>query len=112
MDDNDELRDAVKELLELLGNEVFEAKNGEEAIEIYKNNSIDLVILDLTIIGGMGGKETIKELKKIDPDVKAVVSSGYSDDDAMANYREYGFIAKIEKPYTLDKLKKLLNEIL
>ncbi len=111
MDDNDELRETVKELLELLGNKVYTATKGEEAIEIYKNNKIDLAILDLTIIGGMGGKETIKELLKIDKNVKAIVSSGYSDDDAMANYKEYGFIGKIEKPYTIAKLKKLLEEI-
>ncbi len=110
MDDNDELREAVKELLELLGHEVFTAKKGEEAIEIYKNNKIDLVILDLTIIGGMGGRDTIKELLKIDKKVKAIVSSGYSDDDVIANYKKYGFVDKIEKPYTLTKLKKLLEK--
>ena len=111
MDDNDELREVVTELLQLLGHNVYTATKGEEAIEIYKQNNIDYVILDLTIPGGMGGKETLKQLKKIDKNVKAVVSSGYTDDDVMANYKKYGFIAKIEKPYTLEKLKELLKEL-
>ncbi len=114
MDDNNQLRETMKELLELLGHKVFTASKGEEAIEIYKKNqkNIDLVILDLTIIGGMGGKEAIKELLKINPNIKAIVSSGYSDDPVMSDYKSYGFIEKIEKPYTIKKFQEIISKLL
>ena len=71
-----------------------------------------MVILDLTIPGGMGGTQTITELLKIDSNVKAVVSSGYCNDPVMANYEDYGFIGVVPKPYTKSQLSELLNKIL
>ena len=65
------------------------------------DNPVDVVIMDLTIPGGMGGKEAVQEIMKIDPEAKVVVSSGYSNDTAMANYQQYGFKAAIAKPYMM-----------
>ena len=66
--------------------------------------------MDLTIPGGMGGKETIKELKKVDPEVKAIVSSGYSNDPIMANFNDYGFIGVLNKPYNVETLSDALSQ--
>ncbi len=71
-----------------------------------------LVILDLTVPGGKGGKETIEKLRKIDPDIKVIVSSGYSTDPVMAHYREYVFMEVIMKPYTLRKIESSIRNIL
>ena len=115
MDDEDVIRECVEELLTHLGYQVELVKNGEEAIALYKaaqsvGQSFDLLILDLTIRGGMGGKETIKKLLEIDPNVKALVSSGYSTDPAMSNFRKYGFCGVITKPYNIEELSKILYQ--
>ena len=72
----------------------------------------DAVILDLTIRGGMGGKDTIKKLREIDPNVKGIVSSGYSQDPVMANFRDFGFCGVITKPYTVEEMGKQLYQVL
>ena len=72
----------------------------------------DIVILDLTIRGGMGGLETLGKLLEIDPGAKAVVSSGYSDEAALSNYRELGFRAFLKKPYNMDELQNTLSVLL
>jgi two-component system, cell cycle sensor histidine kinase and response regulator CckA len=72
----------------------------------------DAVILDLTIPGGMGGKEAIQELLEMNPQLRAVVCSGYSDDEVMSNYREYGFNGVMPKPFDINILSKVLNDIL
>ena len=84
---------------------------------LYENakgtgDSFDLVITDLTVPGGMGGQETIQRLIMFDPDVKAIVSSGYSNDPVMANFKEYGFQGVIAKPYRLLELSKILNKVM
>ena len=71
----------------------------------------DFVILDLTIPGGMGGKEAIKKILQIDPKAKVIVSSGYSNDPVMANYKEYGFSGVIAKPFQLKNLQKAINSV-
>ena len=68
--------------------------------------------MDLTIPGGLGGKETIKRLKEIDPDAKVIVSSGYSNDPVMADFKEYGFMAVIMKPYSIEELSKILHNVI
>ena len=68
--------------------------------------------MDLTIPGGMGGEEAIKELKKVDPHVRAIVSSGYSNDPVMADYKEYGFCDVVTKPYTLEELSETVRRAL
>ena len=75
-------------------------------------DSFDAVILDLTIPGGLGGKEVIQKLMEIDLEVKAIVSSGYSNDPVMANFREYGFKGFIAKPYGIRKLSEVLHGVI
>ena len=116
MDDEEMVRTVAGDLIESLGNEVEYAEQGSEAIDKYRTarqegKPFDLVILDLTIRGGMGGVETIQKLVAEDPDVRAVVSSGYSDDAATSNFREWGFKAFLKKPYTLDELQEVLGRV-
>lgn len=117
MDDEDMIREITGELLLNLGYQVEFAVNGSEAIDMYREaqslgKPFDAVILDLTIPGGMGGKETIRALREIDPKVKAVVSSGYSNDPIMAEFKEYGFCGVIIKPYRLAELSQTLHNVL
>lgn len=117
MDDDLLIRSTINDLLERLGYEVEFASNGEEAIKLYSESLdtekiIDIVIMDLTIKGGMGGKETITELKKINSNVKAIISSGYSDDLVISNYKEYGFLNVILKPYNINQLSSVLHSTL
>ena len=93
------------------------AKDGAEAIRMYREakeseKPYDVVILDLTVPGGMGGKEAIKKLLEIDPEVKAIVSSGYSDDPVLSNFQEYGFKGVMPKPFESRSLGKVLHEVL
>ena len=115
MDDEEPVRSAAKEMLAYLGYEAELAVDGSEAIRMFKdalagNSPYAAVILDLTIPGGMGGNETLKHLKKIYPDVKAIVSSGYSNDPIMANYQKYGFTSIIVKPYRISDLEDALKK--
>lgn len=117
MDDEENIRELVKEMLGSLGYEVTTAMDGAEAIELYRDardsgQPFDAVITDLTVPGGMSGKEAIQQLVKIDPGVKAIVSSGYSNDPIMANFREYNFHGAIAKPYRTRELSILLHEVL
>ncbi len=118
MDDDELVRDSLGQMLVNIGYSVELAINGQEAIAIYKNamlsdHSFDAVIMDLTIPGGMGGKETIVELIKIDPKVKAIVSSGYSYDPIMSNHKDYGFKEVLTKPYMdIKQLIRILNSVI
>ena len=116
MDDEQMILNVITKLIKKLGYDVESAKTGEEAIEIYKkskqeNKPISVIIMDLTIPGGMGGKEAIKELVKIDPNVKVIVSSGYSDDPIMAEFAMYGFKGVLAKPYDLSSLSAELARV-
>lgn len=116
MDDDDMIRDFVLEMAAYLGHEAAFAKNGEEAVELYKKareagERFDVVILDLTVQGGMGGDIAVEELLRIDQTVKAVISSGYSDSPIIKNYRSYGFVDAIAKPYRIDELRELLARV-
>jgi CheY-like chemotaxis protein len=117
MDDEALVRNVVKEMIVALGHELKCAAEGGEALEMFRHamdsgNPFDLVILDLTVKGGMGGEETIRRLREIDPNVKAIVSSGYADSSVVANYRAYGFSAFLNKPYKADELRECLNSLL
>ena len=96
MDDDTMLKKSATRILKRLGYTVLLAKDGAEAVSVYKKHKknkqpIEAVILDLTVPGGLGGKETIKKLKKIDPKVKGIVSSGYSNDPVVAHPKKFGF---------------------
>ena len=119
MDDKSFIRKAAQRALDLFGYDVHGAEDGEEAIKLYKEakddgKPFDVVILDLTVPGAMGGLKALKELRKIDPKVKAIVSSGYSDDPVMSDHVKYGFNEIIKKPYEYHELaetvKKLIEE--
>lgn len=117
MDDDKMVRTMANEMLSHYGYEVFLAQDGQEAITLYRESlkdgaHIDLVIMDLTVPGGMGGKEAIKEIIAANPQVKAIVSSGYSNNPIMANYGEYGFSAAVSKPYRQEELIKVINRII
>lgn len=116
MDDEEMLRNVTRSMLESLGYEVETVCNGEEAIALYttakgSGRPFGAVILDLTIKGGLGGKETIKRLKEFDPDIRAIVASGYSTAPVMANFRKHGFLDALHKPYQLQDLEKSLEGI-
>ena len=117
MDDDEMVRQLAGEMLECLGHQVLFAETGEEAIRIYQeyyvdNHPIDLLIMDLTIPGGMGGKEATQEHIKINPDARVIVASGYSIDPVMANYAQYGFRGTIAKPFKLSDLRDTINNVL
>ncbi len=116
MDDEEMVRHVAGLMLSNLGHDVEFAEDGIEAIELYKKakesaKPFDAVILDLTNQFGMGGKETIEKLLKIDPDVKAIISSGYSNDPVMADFNQYGFSGVMPKPYTRKELSYILHEV-
>ena len=115
MDDEEMIRHVAGLMLSQLGHDAEFAKDGIEAIELYKKakesaKPFDAVILDLTNQFGMGGKKTIEKLLEIDPDVKAIISSGYSNDPIMANFKQYGFSGVLAKPYTKKELSYVLAE--
>ena len=117
MDDDKDLREVIKDALSHFGHEVEVAAGGDEALSAYKKakksgKPFDVVIMDITVPGGMGGKETIKKLLEFDPGVKAIVSSGYSTDQVISNYSEYGFCNCITKPFKLVELKEIINKVL
>ena len=116
MDDEEMVRDVLERLLARLGYEAEFARDGGEALEIFvqahgSGQTFAAVILDLTVPGGMGGKETMARLLDIDPQIKAIVSSGYSDDPIMADFQKYGFSGVIAKPYRISELGKILYEV-
>ncbi|MDC4224261.1 MAG: response regulator [Candidatus Manganitrophus sp.] len=117
MDDEQAVREVAGELLGFLGYKVGYAEDGAEAIARYQEasasgNPFDLVIMDLTVPGKMGGKEAIQRLREIDPHVKAVVSSGYSNDPIMSDYTRFGFKGVIAKPYQLQQLSKTVHDLI
>jgi CheY-like chemotaxis protein len=117
MDDDEVVRDSVGEMLASLGQEVEFSVDGASAIEKYcsakkAGSPFSIVILDATVRGGMGGEETIGILRKIDPGVVAVISSGYSDEDVTANYASLGFSAFLPKPFTCESLQAVLSGLM
>ncbi|MFH1147603.1 MAG: response regulator [Pseudomonadota bacterium] len=116
MEDEELVRVVIGHMLAHLGYSVEYAGDGKQAIEQYlhaksQGNPFDAVIMDLTIPGGMGGREAIRRLRDLDSEVKAVVSSGYSNDPIMSDYENYGFKAVIAKPYRIEDLSRVLHEV-
>lgn len=117
MDDQELILESSSELLTILGYEAETAKNGEDAVELFKHayydeEPFDLVILDLTVPGGMGGVKTLAVMKEISADFKAIVSSGYSNDPIMSDYKNYGFNGVLIKPFKLEVLQDTLDKFL
>jgi two-component system cell cycle sensor histidine kinase/response regulator CckA len=117
MDDEKKIRDTASNILTQFGYEVACAFDGTEAIKMYKEaketgQPFNAVIMDLTIPGGMGGKETIKQLISLDPGIKVIVSSGYSNDPIMVEYTNYGFCSVVAKPYSSQDLGRAVHSAL
>ncbi len=117
MDDQESVRETLAHMLQQLDCEVTVARDGREALAIFRERrgrgqGFDAVILDLTIPGGMGGKETMTALLAVDPKVVGIVSSGYSNDPIMASFAAHGFRGCVAKPYTLQKLAATLHAVL
>jgi CheY-like chemotaxis protein len=117
MDDEESIRALLGEMVVELGYEPEFARDGAEAIEVYKRATTEGkpfkgVIMDLTVPGGMGGKDAVRGLLEIDPQVRAIISSGYSSDSVMADYRKYGFAGVVAKPYEFSVLARVLEDVL
>jgi two-component system cell cycle sensor histidine kinase/response regulator CckA len=117
VDDDEVVRDTATEMLEHIGYNTAYVADGKEAIDLYQKakeagEGFDTVIMDLTIPGGMGGKEAISRLLEIDPMVKAIVSSGYSNDPIMTEFRKYGFQDVIKKPYRIREMSEVIHRVL
>jgi CheY-like chemotaxis protein len=117
MDDEEIIREMLRNMLSLIGYDVELTNDGLTAIECYRKakdsgKPFDMVIMDLTIPGGMGGKEAIKKLLEIDADAKVIVSSGYATDPIMSEYKDYGFSAVVTKPYSVSEVEKVLRSVL
>ena len=117
MDDEQIILDVTLEVLGFLGYEVQFAREGAAALGLYKKEKeagvpFDVVILDLSVPEGMGGREAIVGLRAYDPAVKAVVSSGYSNDPVVQNFEQYGFSARLSKPYKINDMKTILEHLI
>lgn len=116
MDDEPPIREMARLFIHRLGAECIGVADGQAALDAYREaqaagRPFDVVVMDLTVPGGMGGREAMEELRKIDPEVRAVVSSGYSRDPVLANYKQHGFCAVLPKPYGLEQLRKVLAHV-
>ena len=114
MDDEAAVRELISDVLATLGFEVTAVPDGSEALTTYERalqqgESFQAVILDATIRGGMGGLATIERLRKVDPNVTAIICSGYSDQAALSEFLSYGFRAALPKPFTLHELADVLR---
>ncbi len=117
MDDDFTIYEVVSHMLDIYGFEVDWVENGEKAIAKYKvsiesGNPYDLIIMDLTVPGAMGGSQAVQEILAINPNAKVIVSSGYFNDPVMSHYKEYGFKGVVAKPYKIEEIVKVINEVL
>lgn len=117
MDDDPIMRATARTVLMAFGYEVMLARDGADAVRMFaaardEGVPFDLVVLDLTVPGGMGGREALQQLRAIDPKVRAIVASGYSEDPVMAHYAEHGFVGVMAKPYTAQQFDDVLQAVL
>ena len=117
MDDNEDVRETAADILSHAGYTVYPVREGAEAVSVYRQaqeagERFDVVILDLTVPGGMGGKEAAEKILAVDPSAKIIVSSGYANDPIMADYSEYGFSGVVPKPYKIEDLSKVVHDVL
>jgi CheY-like chemotaxis protein len=116
MDDDTEIRDLVSEMLEAMDHEVVLTKEGAECLKVFSESlkngkKFDLILMDLTVKGGMGGLETTQKIKELDPDVKVIISSGYSDKNII-DFSDSGFKAKLNKPFSVSDLNRVISEVM
>lgn len=116
MDDEEIVADIAEQMLQYLGYDSNVVQTGEEAIKDYREafeagEPYSLVIMDLNIPQGMGGIEAVKHILEIDPNARVVVSSGYSDDSIMHEYKNYGFAGSMGKPFDIQGLKAVLQTV-
>ena len=117
LEDEDSVGETISRMLTQIGYDIVLTKDGNDAVTFYRaalttSEPFDAVIMDLTIRGGMGGKDTMQQLREIDPHITAIVSSGYFNDPIMANYQDYGFIGVLPKPYDIEELSLLLKRVM
>ena len=117
MDDEAPIRKMAATMLQRLGCEVEQAGDGQAAVDLYRaareqGRPFAVVVMDLTVPGGMGGLEALERIRALDPAVRAIVSSGYSSDPVLANYRSYGFSGRVAKPYEIADFSRVLREVL
>lgn len=117
MDDEETVRQVMGQILNYLGYEVATAEDGEAAVALHREaidnaQPFDLVILDLTVRGGMGGKLAIQKMRAFEPGVRAIIATGYSNDPTVQSFRDYGFVGAITKPFTLMTLKTVIHDVL
>ena len=115
IDDEEAVQTSAKEILNRLGYDVESVKDGKEGLRLYlrargSGRPFQMVIMDLTIPGGVGGKEAIKGFREADPSARVIVSSGYSDDPVLRGFTEYGFSGAIIKPYNIEQLAEVVHE--
>jgi CheY-like chemotaxis protein len=115
MDDEEIITDTVRQMLESMGYTVVCKNDGKEALDFYINETRDerqctAMIFDLTVPGGMGGIEAVKEVRKFDKEIPVFVISGYADDPALKDPANYGFTASISKPFTMEELSEMLEK--
>ncbi len=117
LDDEQLILELVEDIFRILDLEVQTAQDGWQAVDVFraareKGQPFDLVLLDMTLPGELDGAATLQEMRKLDPGIKAVVSSGYSADDIVANARRYGFDAAVPKPYSISVLRETVKQLL
>jgi CheY-like chemotaxis protein len=117
LEDEPLIRRLITSNLTNAGCEVEQTADGADTVEVYRKSlesgtPFDLLIMDLSIPGGVGGLQAMEQLRQLDPDVMAIVSSGYSDDPVMQRYLDYGFRARLPKPYQPSELRELVNGLL
>jgi CheY-like chemotaxis protein len=115
MDDEEIIREILAEMLRMTGFDVIQTADGEEAIKEYKKatekgKNISCLIFDLTIPGGMGGRESVKMIREINPSIPVFVASGYADDPAISEPQKFGFTDSVAKPFTMDKIAEMLKK--
>ncbi len=116
MDDEEMVCEIAQQIFEYLGYQVSTAPDGMMALELYKNDfdndPFDVVIMDLTIPGGVGGQEAVSLFLAFDADAKVVVASGYANDPVVINHRDHGFVGSLAKPFDITSAENLLAELL
>ena len=116
MDDDKDLAQSLIDVLAMMGHKVKDTPDGEEAVRVYKEalesgSPFDVVILDLTVPGGMGGKEAARLIRQCHKEARICVSTGYSNEMLLSEYREYGFDGVLMKPYKVEDLRNCLRKV-